>query len=74
MIVVEVKLVVGVLSSAQKRALIKALTDAVVSVEGDHVRPVTWVLLSELASGNFGVGGMALKTNDARAIAAGALL
>jgi 4-oxalocrotonate tautomerase len=73
-LLVQVKIVEGLLTETEKRALVGVLTDAVVSVEGEHVRRLTWVLVEELRSGDFCIGGQALTTNDVRALAAGALL
>jgi 4-oxalocrotonate tautomerase len=36
-----------------------------------YMRPVTWVLIKELKSGDWGIGGRALTTEDAKALAAG---
>jgi 4-oxalocrotonate tautomerase len=35
------------------------------------MRPVTWVLLEEVKSGDWGIGGKALTTADVKALAAG---
>lgn len=48
----------------EKEAIIEKLTDAIVSVEGEAMRPVTWVTIEELASGEWGIGGKALHTGD----------
>ena len=42
-----------------------------VSIEGDNMRPVTWVVVEEVASGDMGVGGKPLSTEDVKALAAG---
>ena len=70
---VQVKLVEGVFSDRQKREIVERLTEAMVSVEGENMRPVTWVLVEEVKSGDWGIGGNALSTNDVKkALAAGA--
>jgi 4-oxalocrotonate tautomerase len=51
--------------------MIRKLTDARVSIEGENLRPVTWVVLEEVKSGDWGVGGTGLTANDVRALAAG---
>jgi len=56
----------------QKREIIERLTDAMVSVEGENMRPVTWVVVEEVASGDWGIGGKPLSTEDVKALAAGA--
>ncbi len=35
------------------------------------MRPVTWVVIEEVKSGDWGVAGNPLTTNDVRALAAG---
>jgi 4-oxalocrotonate tautomerase len=38
------------------------LTDAMVGIEGENMRSTTWVKISEVASGEWGIGGQALTT------------
>jgi 4-oxalocrotonate tautomerase len=68
---VQVKVINGVFSEAQKKAIIEKLTDAMVSVEGENMRQVTWVVVEEVNSGDWGIGGKALTTADVKALAAG---
>ena len=68
---VNVKLIEGVLSQAQQKEMIQKITDAVVSIEGENLREVTWVVIDEVKSGNWGVGGNALTTENVKALAAG---
>ena len=42
-----------------------------VSVEGENMRGVTWVTIEEVESGDWGIGGNALTTNDVHALARG---
>jgi 4-oxalocrotonate tautomerase len=51
--------------------MITKLTDAMVSIEGEAMRGVTWVKISEVASGDWGIGGKPLTTDDVKAFAAG---
>jgi len=69
---IQVKMIEGVFSKAQKQQLISKLTDAMVAVEGEHIRPVTWVVLEEVLSGDWAIGGNALSTSDVQALAAAA--
>ncbi len=66
-----VKLIEGVFSHAQKQEMIRKLTDTMVSIEGENLRPVTWVVIEEVKSGEWGVGGTPLTTSDVQALAAG---
>ena len=68
---IQVKLIDEVFTSTQKKEIIARLTDAMVSIEGEHMRAVTWVLIEEVRSGEWGIGGNALTTADVRALAAG---
>ena len=42
-----------------------------VSIEGENMRPVTWVVVEEVPSGEWGIGGQAMTTADVHALAAG---
>ena len=68
---IQVKVIEGVFSQEQKQQMIQRLTDAMVSIEGENMRPVTWVVVEEVRSGDWGIGGKALATEDVRALAAG---
>jgi 4-oxalocrotonate tautomerase len=68
---VNVKLLEGVFSSAQKQEMIRKLTDTMVSIEGENMRPVTWVVVEEVKSGDWGVGGNPLTTQAVQDLAAG---
>jgi len=61
----------GVFTPKQKQEMISKLTDTMVSIEGENMRPVTVVVLEEVKSGDWGIGGKSLTTGDAKALAAG---
>jgi 4-oxalocrotonate tautomerase len=42
-----------------------------VSVEGENMRAVTWVVIEEVKSGEWAIGGKPLTTADVKALAAG---
>jgi 4-oxalocrotonate tautomerase len=69
---INVTLVEGVFDDSQKREMIEKLTDAMVEIEGENMRGVTWVLIDELKSGDWGMGGQSITTADVHALAAGA--
>jgi 4-oxalocrotonate tautomerase len=56
---INVKLIEDVFTPDQKREIVERLTDAMVSIEGDNMRPVTWVVVEEVASGDWGIGWQA---------------
>jgi 4-oxalocrotonate tautomerase len=68
---IQVKLVEKVFTSQQKQEMIKKLTDAMVSIEGENMRQVTWVVIEEVNSGEWGIGGQPLSTEAVKALAAG---
>jgi len=67
---IQVKLIEEVFTPAQKREIIAKLTDAMVAIEGESLRPYTWVTVEEVRSGDWGIGGKGLTTGDVRALAA----
>jgi len=68
---INIKMLEGVFTPAQKQDMIRKVTDTMVSIEGENMRPVTVVVLEEVRSGDWGIGGNSLSTQDARALAAG---
>jgi len=70
---INVRLIEGVFTAEQKKQMQEKLTDAMVSIEGENMRPVTWVVVEEVKSGDWGVGGKPVTTGDVKALAAGKL-
>ncbi|MCA9198127.1 MAG: 4-oxalocrotonate tautomerase family protein [Planctomycetales bacterium] len=68
---VNVKLIEGVFTPEQKQEMIRKLTDAMVSIEGENMRSVTWVVVEEVKSGDWGIGGNPLTTTDVKNMASG---
>ncbi|MDT7741741.1 MAG: 4-oxalocrotonate tautomerase [Actinomycetota bacterium] len=65
---VQVKVIEGVFGPEEKKEMVRAVTDAMVGVEGESMRGVTWVTIEEVASGSWGIGGTALTTADITAM------
>jgi 4-oxalocrotonate tautomerase len=63
---VNVKLIKGVFSADEKQEMITKLTDTMVSIEGEAMRQVTWVAIEEVDSGDWGIGGRCLTTQDVK--------
>jgi 4-oxalocrotonate tautomerase len=70
---INVKFIEGVFTPKQKQEVITRLTDTMISIEGENMRPWTLVVLEEIKSGDWAVGGNSLTTNDVKALAAGNL-
>lgn len=68
---VNVKVIEGVFTEEQKREMVSRLTETMVEIEGENMRPVTWVVVEEVRSGDRGIGGQAMTTADVKALAAG---
>jgi 4-oxalocrotonate tautomerase len=68
---INVRLIEGVFSASQKQEMIRKLTDAMVAIEGENMRAVTAVIIDEVKSGDWGIGGKAFTTEDVKALAAG---
>lgn len=67
---VSIDVIEGVFSAEAKKALITKVTEAMVSVEGERMRGVTWVRVREVKSGDWAIGGQPLTTDAVRAMAA----
>jgi 4-oxalocrotonate tautomerase len=65
---VNVKVIEGVFSPEQKAEMIRKVTDAMVSIEGENLRGVTWVVVEEVQSGSWGIGGNGLTTADVQGL------
>jgi 4-oxalocrotonate tautomerase len=68
---VNIKLIEGVYSQDQKREMIKRVTDIMADLEGEHMRPVTVVIIEEVKSGDWGIGGKAISRADVKAMGKG---
>jgi 4-oxalocrotonate tautomerase len=68
---VTIDVIKNVFTPKQKQDLIAKVTEAMIEVEGENMRPVTWVRINEIESGDWAIGGKALKASDVHALAAG---
>jgi 4-oxalocrotonate tautomerase len=68
---VQVRLIEGVFTEQQKSRMVEKLTDAMVSIEGENLRGVTWVTIEEVRSGSWAIGGKALTTEAVKELASG---
>lgn len=65
---VDIQVIEGVFSPDQKQEMITTVTNAMVGIEGEALRGVTWVRVLEVASGAWGIGGQALTAADVKAM------
>ena len=65
---VTINLIEDVFTAEQKRQLIAKVTEAMIAVEGEAMRPVTWVRIQEFRGGDWAIGGKALQASDVQAL------
>jgi len=68
---VTIDVIKDVFTPKQKQQLIARVTEAMIEVEGEQMRPVTWVRINEFEGGDWAIGGKALHASDVQAMAAG---
>lgn len=68
---VTVDVIKDVFSREQKQDMIEKVTAAMLAVEGEAMRPVTWVRIREVEEGDWAIGGQMLTAADVHAMAAG---
>lgn len=69
---IQVKVIENVFTDEQKQEIVRRLTDAMVAIEGENMRPVTWCMVEEVRSGDWAIAGSPLTTSDVRALAGAA--
>ena len=67
---IQVKVFEDELSQEQSKDLINKITNAVTDVTSERLRDMTWVVLDEVKSGHWGVGGHALGLDDVKKLIA----
>jgi 4-oxalocrotonate tautomerase len=65
---VTIDVIKDVFSPKQKQQLIARVTEAMIEVEGEAMRPVTWVRIKEFEGGDWAIGGKALRAADVHAL------
>ena len=66
---VTIDVIKDVFTPAQKAEMIREVTSAMIKVEGEAMRGVTWVKINEIASGDWAIGGQPLTTQDVQRLA-----
>lgn len=59
---VTINVVENLFSDEQKQEMIEKVTDALVSIEGEAMRAITWVLIEEVREQHWGIGGQRLTS------------
>lgn len=66
---VNIDVIKDVFTPDQKAEMIRRVTDAMVAVEGEALRGLTWVRIREIEQGDWAIGGKLLVAADVLAIA-----
>jgi 4-oxalocrotonate tautomerase len=69
LLLIQVKVIKGVFTAPQKQEIVQRLTDAMVEIECASPPHLTWCMLEEVASGEWGIGGQVLTADDVKALA-----
>jgi 4-oxalocrotonate tautomerase len=65
---VTIDVIKNVFTPEQKLHLIEKVTEAMIEVEGEGLRPVTWVRIMEVEEGDWGIGGQPLRAGAVQAM------
>lgn len=68
---VTIDVIKDVFTTDQKTNIIERVTDAMLAVEGEALRPYTWVRINEIEQGDWAIGGQQLTAASVHALAAG---
>ena len=70
---ISVRLSENVLTPGQKQQMARDLTEAMVAIEGERMRGVTWCVIEEVKSGDWAIGGRPLTAEAVHAFTRGDL-
>jgi 4-oxalocrotonate tautomerase len=66
---VTIDVIKDVFTPSEKQQLIAKVTEAMIAVEGEALRGVTWVRINEFESGDWAIGGQTLTATDVQTMA-----
>lgn len=69
---IKINVIEKVFTPEQKAEMIAKVTDAMVAIEGEALRAVTWVVIEEVKEGSWGIGGQGLTLDDVHRLQTGA--
>jgi len=72
MALIQVKVIAGVFTAPQKQEIVERVSEALIGVAGEGMRRITWCIVEEVGSDEWGIGGQPLCADDVRALAADA--
>jgi 4-oxalocrotonate tautomerase len=63
---IDIRVIEGVFTPEEQRELVERVSDAVIAVEGEGLRPSTHTVITETPSGAWAIGGQALTAEDVK--------
>ncbi len=63
---VNIEVIENVFTPAQKKEMIEKVTETMISIEGEALRPYTLVKIDEVKDGNWSFGGKIVTASDTR--------
>jgi 4-oxalocrotonate tautomerase len=67
-----IKVIEGIFTAEQKRQMIEKVTEAMASIEGPKLKEKTYVIIEEVKSGDWGIGGKPITTEHIKHLLASA--
>ena len=67
---VTIDVIKDVFDAKQKQEMLESVTEAMVAIEGEALRSVTWVRIQEIEQGSWAIGGQALTAKAVHDMAA----
>jgi 4-oxalocrotonate tautomerase len=64
---IDIKVIEGVFTPDEQRDLVERVSEAVIAVEGEALRPVTHTVVTETPSESWAIGGQAMSAEDVKA-------
>ena len=64
---IDIKVIQGVFTPEEKRELVERVSETVIAVEGEALRPYTATAITETPSGEWAVGGRTYTAEDVKA-------
>jgi 4-oxalocrotonate tautomerase len=64
---IDIKVIEGAFTPEEKREMVERVSEAVIAVEGEPLRPFTHTVITETPSGEWAIGGQLLSAEDVKA-------
>jgi 4-oxalocrotonate tautomerase len=65
---IDIKVIQGVFTPEEKRELVERVSETVIEVEGEALRPFTTTAITETPSGEWAVGGQTFTADEVKTV------